>query len=49
MELGQLLHQRQADARPFVRAPARVFDAVEPIEDVGELLGGMPDSRVADG
>ena len=47
MELDELLHQRQPDARPLVRAPARVLDAVEPLEDAVDLLGRNADARVA--
>jgi hypothetical protein len=49
MELDQLLHQRQPDARPLLRAPSRVFDPVEPLEDSVDLLGRNADSRIADG
>ena len=49
MELDQLLHQRQPDAGPLLRAPARVLDPVEPLEDAVDLLGRNADSRVADG
>ena len=48
MELDQLVNQGQADARPLLRAAPRVLDAVEPLEDMWDLLGRNADSRVAD-
>ena len=43
MELDQLLHQGQADARALVRAAPRVLDPVEPLEDIaGISSAGMP-------
>ena len=40
MEPHQLLHEREADARPLVGAPARPLDAEEALEAVRELVRG---------
>jgi hypothetical protein len=42
MKTGQFLHEREADARAFVRAGSRVLDAVEALEDAGRSASGMP-------
>ena len=38
VQLDQLLHQRETDARAFVRAAARAFDAVKALEDARQLV-----------
>ena len=48
MKTGQFLHEREADARAFVRAGSRVLDAVEALEDAGEIGVGNADARVRD-
>ena len=40
------LHQRQADARAFVRARPRALDAMEALEELRQLLGGDAGARV---
>ena len=44
----QFLHERQADARAFVRAGSRVLDAMEALEDAGQIGVGNADARVRD-
>src|SRR3954452_24634777 len=46
--LDDLLHDRQADARSTVLAVARLVHAVEPLEDVGQVLCRDPVAAVAD-
>ena len=42
VQFDQFLDQRKADARPFMCAPARTFDTMEPVEDSGTSDSGMP-------
>ena len=42
----QLTDQGQADARPFVRARRRLFDAVKSIEHAGEIVRRDADAGV---
>ena len=44
----ELVHQREPDAGPFLRARPRAGDAVESVEDVRQLVRGDPDARVGD-
>ena len=46
VQLDQLLHQRQADARSLVAAPALPLDAVEPLEDARQLVLRNADAGV---
>ena len=39
MQLHELLHQREPDPRPRLRAGRRLVHLVEPLEDVGDLIG----------
>ena len=48
VQLHQLLHEGEPDAGPFVRPRARALDAVEPIVEVRDVLGGDPDAGVLD-
>ena len=45
----QFLDQGEADAGAFVDAPARALDAVEAIEDSGQVALANPDAGVPDG
>ena len=49
MQLHELLHQGEADARPLVRPAARPLDPVESLEDAGQFLGRDAGPGVADG
>ncbi len=44
----ELLHEREPDAGPFVRARAGALDAVKPLEEAANLGLGDAGSRVAD-
>ena len=44
---NQLVDQRQADARSFLRASAGLLHPVKPLEDVRQVLDGDPDAGVA--
>ena len=46
VQLHQFLHQGQPDAAAFVGRPRGTFDAVEPLEKPGQLLGGDADAGV---
>ena len=48
MQTGQLLHERQADARAFVGAGPTVLDAVEALEHAGQIGLGNADAGVGD-
>ena len=43
----KLLHEREADAGAFVGAPARAFDAMEALEQAGQLGLGNAGAGVA--
>jgi hypothetical protein len=47
VQLDQLQHQREPDAAAFVRAPARVLDAVKAFEQARDVLGRDARARVA--
>ena len=47
MKTRQFLHEREPDARAFVRAGARVLDAVEALEDARQVGVGNADAGVA--
>ncbi len=49
VELHQLPDERKSDARPLVGSRPAPLDAVEPLEDVRQLLLGNPGPGVADG
>ena len=38
VKLDQFLHQRKADACALVGAPARAFDTIKTLKDVGHLV-----------
>ena len=38
MQPDQLVDHRQADARPFVSSAAGAFDAVETLEELGDVV-----------
>ena len=48
MKPRQLLHQRQTDARAFVRTGATVLDAVEPLEHARQVRLGNADAGIGD-
>ena len=48
MESRQLLDERQSDARAFVRAGARVLDAMEALEHAGKIGLGNADAGIGD-
>ena len=48
MKTGQLLHERQADARAFVRAGSSVLDAVEALEHARKVGLGNADAGISD-
>ncbi len=48
MKPREFLHQRQADARAFVRTGARVLDAVEPLEHARQVRFGNTDAGIRD-
>ena len=48
MEPRQLLHERQADARAFVRPGSTVLDAVEPLEHARQVGLGNADAGIGD-
>ena len=48
VQFDQFLHQGQPDAAPFVRATARLRDAMEPFEQARKTLGRNTDARIAD-
>ncbi len=48
MESRQLLDERQPDARAFVRAGARVLDAMEALEHAGKISLGNADAGIGD-
>src|SRR5262245_30615672 len=48
MQLDQIRHQGETDARALVRAGARAFDAVETLEHPRLLVLGDTDARIAD-
>src|SRR5580692_3156550 len=46
VQLHELLHQREADARSFDGSSLRALDAVKALEDVRQLRGRYPRSRI---
>ena len=48
MQASQLLHERETDARAFVRAGASVLDAVEPLEHPRQVGLGNADAGIGD-
>ena len=48
METDELLHERKADAGPFVRSGAGVRDPMKTLEDVRKLIRRNPDPGVGD-
>jgi len=48
VELDELLHEGETDARPRLRARARLIDLIESLEHVPEMLGRDPRARVGD-
>jgi hypothetical protein len=47
VELRELLHQREADAAPFVGATARALDPMEALEEPRDLVRGDAGAGVA--
>ena len=49
MHADQFAHEREADARPLVRAAAAALDAQEALEDARQGLGGDADAGIGHG
>ena len=47
MQLDQFLDERQADARTFISAPARFYNAVETLEQLRQIFRRHADAGVA--